>query len=59
MSVEYLFRDWSAMPLIEKSISVSKVERHWMSAQEPAAIVYIYKMKKKLEVTAIDISPKQ
>jgi hypothetical protein len=46
MSVEYLFRDWSAMPLIEKkSISVS----YWKTLDVGSGAgshSYIYKMKK-------------
>jgi methylase of polypeptide subunit release factors len=57
MSVEYLFRDWSAMPLIEKkSISVS----YWktLDVGSGAGSHSLYLQNEKTRVTAIDISPK-
>ncbi|MFT5253615.1 MAG: SAM-dependent methyltransferase [Flavobacteriales bacterium] len=58
MRVEYLFRDWSAMPLIEKkALELAKGKILDVGSGAGSHSLYLQN-EKKLEVTAIDISPK-
>lgn len=58
MSVEYLFRDWSAMPLIEKkALELAKGKTLDVGSGAGSHSLYLQN-EKQLDITAIDISPK-